>query len=233
MEAVQIMNTKTNTQKSTKSDTTEAPTFDVAAVVAYRDADQSGKGKLRAEWTQRMHKAVDDLDLDAAKFAKATLDEFVTKSQAAREQVDPRVVIAQRIADLRHAADMLSRGEATPTDLAVPEWSDSDFVGGHLVLPDVEPNSESATKVATAKLTRTDQRRSIQTVIDNAFEGVEEGDFLSVADIRKRGQWEGYEPSDGAIAARLFPRDGGDCTLEGVEPVEAVPGKSPRGAVKA
>jgi hypothetical protein len=64
-------------------------------------------------------------------------------------------------------------------------------------------------------------RRDIGAHIVSAFEGLAEGTFLTVGEIRAHRSHEyGDEfPSAGAISARLFPSNG-RCTVPGVEPGE-------------
>jgi hypothetical protein len=64
-------------------------------------------------------------------------------------------------------------------------------------------------------------RRDIGAHIASAFDGLPEGAFLTVAQIRSHRSAEyGDEfPSAGAISARLFPPTG-RCTVPGVEPGE-------------
>lgn len=232
------MTTKTSTRSTKSTTTTDAtpfvPTPDEATVEAYRAADQSGKAKIRASVQKSMVDATMALDGETAANWAATLGALTAKSSSPKVEIDPKQVIAQRVADLEHAVRLLRTG-TVPTDLT-HEWAESDFVGGFVTLPDVEADAENATKIASQKLTRTDARRSIDGAVERAFEGLDSGSFLTVAEIRTRslvGGPEGYVPSDGAIAARLFPRNGGDCTLVGVVPTEAdIPAGTPRGATK-
>jgi len=62
-------------------------------------------------------------------------------------------------------------------------------------------------------------RRDLGKHIAQAFENVESGTFLSVADIRKfqSDEYGDEQPSAGAISARLFPAKG-ECTIEGIRP---------------
>ena len=71
---------------------------------------------------------------------------------------------------------------------------------------------------ARAGSTFTGERRDIGKHIAEAFESVEPGGFLTVAEIRKfrSNEYGDNPPSAGAISARLFPSGGGDCTIEGV-----------------
>nr|WP_301280716.1 DUF262 domain-containing protein [Rhodococcus sp. RD6.2] len=66
---------------------------------------------------------------------------------------------------------------------------------------------------------RTSARRDIGQHIVNAFTGLEGGDFLTIAEIRKvpSPQYPVDDlPSPGAISARLFPGNGGRTTVPGV-----------------
>jgi len=76
------------------------------------------------------------------------------------------------------------------------------------------------------------ERRDIGKHIESAFEDVEEGAFLTVAEIRKHRSEEYGDnpPSAGAISARLFPASG-KCTVEGVVPDQNEKGN--RGAYKS
>jgi hypothetical protein len=63
-------------------------------------------------------------------------------------------------------------------------------------------------------------RRDIGKHITEAFENVESGTFLTIAEIRKfnSSEYGDNPPSAGAISARLFPTGGGKCTVEGIVP---------------
>ncbi len=79
-------------------------------------------------------------------------------------------------------------------------------------------------------------RRDIGAHIRAAFEGVEVGAFLTVGEIVKFVSSEYPEgpenrPSQGAVAARLFPKSG-NCTIEGIRPEGPTQGRSHKGAVK-
>jgi len=111
--------------------------------------------------------------------------------------------------------------------------------------PEVSPIVKAAVKLAQGKAakvgarkrsTGTSQpfdgpRRDVAKHIVEAFEAVESGTFLSIAEIRKH-QSEEYGPNDspspGAISARLFPRSG-KVTVDGIRP-DTQNGK--KGAVK-
>lgn len=78
-------------------------------------------------------------------------------------------------------------------------------------------------KVRTSRSTGggggTGERRDLGKHIQEAFENLDEGAFLSVAEIKKAKSsvYEDEQPSAGAISARLFPKSG-PCTVPGIEP---------------
>lgn len=75
-------------------------------------------------------------------------------------------------------------------------------------------------------------RRDLGKHIAQAFENLNSGDFLSVAEIRKfrSDEYGDEQPSAGAISARLFPAKG-ECTIEGITPGTGGE-KSTKGAYK-
>lgn len=97
-----------------------------------------------------------------------------------------------------------------------------------LALLDVQPGDREAAPVprpaeenVVAPRKAGGARRDIGAHIVSAFEGLPEGAFLTVGQIRShRSEEYGDEfPSAGAISARLFPSSG-RCTVPGVEPGE-------------
>lgn len=81
----------------------------------------------------------------------------------------------------------------------------------------------------------TGERRDISKHLAEAFASKAVGDFLTVSEIKnfKSDEYGDNPPSAGAISARLFPKGGGNCTLEGVTPATSADGKGNKGAVKA
>lgn len=102
-----------------------------------------------------------------------------------------------------------------------------------LALRIAEAKSPKGVSRAARTSTFTGERRHIEPHIASAFAGVEDGAFLTVAQI-KAHQSEEYgsdSPSAGAISIRLFPKDGKACTLKGVTP--GTNEKGNKGAYKA
>lgn len=76
----------------------------------------------------------------------------------------------------------------------------------------------------TTRTPFTGERGDIAQHITEAFANVQSGEFLSISDMVNftSSQYGGDKkaPSPGAIAARLFPRGGGECTVEGITPTD-------------
>lgn len=76
-------------------------------------------------------------------------------------------------------------------------------------------------------------RRDIGAHISSAFANVAAGTFLTIGEIvnHKSEEYGDEKPSQGAIAARLFPKSG-NCTIEGIRPEGPEQGREKKGAVK-
>lgn len=77
----------------------------------------------------------------------------------------------------------------------------------------------SVKKASTGGSTYEGERRDVGKHITEAFESVESGTFLTIAEIRKHesAEYGKDAPSAGAISARLFPKSG-KVSVEGVTP---------------
>lgn len=192
---------------------TTTTTTTLATVAEYVAADAKGKAAIRKAATEALHKAVDALDMVAATAAKAALESYKAPTTKAPAEVDWQGLVADRIATLQAAVYQLS-------------------VGGFDGAPDgFEFDGRTGTVDGSALAGLTKVRKSARRDLGAMIEEVVDGDFVTVAGIRARivAATEGdYVPSDGAIAARLFPSSG-TCTLRGIVPVEAT-GDQPRGA---
>lgn len=209
-------------------------------VAKYRDADRIGKAKLRKKVNKDMLDAITSGNLEDAMANKAILDQFVRNSARESVPTDPRALLKVRITALRRAADYLESGSHAPaptgdeTPLDVTTMALGDYA---LTDEDEVAIEDQAVRFATARLTGTGRRNSltdhiIQAVSDLGAEG-NVVTIRSIAGYRSNSLPEGA-PSDGAIAARLFPVDKNGlprvCTVPGVVPVDSVPGIHPRGA---
>lgn len=78
----------------------------------------------------------------------------------------------------------------------------------------------------------TGPRRSPAAHIENAFADKASGEFMTIAEIVAvpSPEYGDDKPSSGAIAARLFPKNGSECTVPGIEPGNSPDGK--QGAYK-
>lgn len=134
---------------------------------------------------------------------------------------------------------MLSDLGTTGTDYFAWTQADPESRGDE---PDVTSVVRNAAKLAQGKTAKagvsrgggtfTGERRDIGEHIKSAFEGVDEGTFLTIAQIRshKSEEYGDTPPSAGAISARLFPKSGESSMAKfGINP-DTQDGK--KGAVK-
>lgn len=174
--------------------------------------------------------------------------------------VDPTEAFVQGEATLRLAGELHQPGEGVAENheeqvtaaveaareqaTAYLAWlkSDAEDKGDE---PETSAIAKNAVKLALGKAAKaggksgggstfTGERRDVAKHIVSAFEGVESGTFLTVAQIRshKSEEYGDQLPSAGAISARLFPQgDGTKCTVEGITPGQSE-GKGNKGATK-
>lgn len=98
-------------------------------------------------------------------------------------------------------------------------------------------NAKPGTSAAPAeRVPFTGQRRDIAVHVQSAFANLDSGAWLSIGEIvnHRSEEYGDVKPSQGAIGARLYPNDGGACTIEGVIPeIRNVDGRDKKGARKA
>jgi hypothetical protein len=212
----------------------------------YRSLDGvKAKNKAKAHLNDGMKSAMNDGDIAKAR-AFLQLSENMTagssKSSGEKAPADPTEAAAQRIATLQLAAAyaVVPDGVSGDLDAKVAELTAASEAGVQSYLewsqadeesrgdePEVSAVARNAAKLALGKAAKagarsgstfTGERRDIGKHIAEAFESVESGGFLTVAEIRnfKSAEYGDTPPSAGAISARLFPTGGGDCTIEGI-----------------
>lgn len=184
---------------------------------AYTSAEQGTKSKVRAQVEKSIKEALRAKEFETAGDLQDVLDSLVSaKISKESAKIDFAQVIADKIANLRLAADMLESGAIVPEGIE-PE----SVVDLATKITAALADKEAATKIASAKITKSSDRVDIEAHVAEVIADVESGTFLKiseVAKVRTEAAPEGL-PSQGALAARLFAKGG--CTLDGVEPVEA------------
>lgn len=157
-------------------------------------------------------------------------------ARAERTPVDPTDAAVQRVGTLRLALDNVVLPEGVSDDyeerLSKFVTDNSEAVGTYLEWiqadeeergdePEVPQFVKNAAKLAIGRSARagaartgggqpyTGERRNIASHILNAFADKEEGEFLTVAEIRnvRSEEYGDSMPSAGAISVRLFPKD--------------------------
>jgi hypothetical protein len=235
------------------SSTGEIPPASLELVVAeYRKLDGAkGKNAAKRALNEGMKSAMNESDIVKAR-SFLNLTESMTSGSSARaerEPADPTESAAQRIATLQLARDwvVVPEGVSDELDSKVEALisESTDGVRDYLAYlqadeenrgdePDVSAVVKNAAKLALGKNAKaggrastggsfSGERRDIGKHILQAFEGVEVGTFLTVAEIRKfvSDEYGTDSPSAGAISARLFPQgDGSKCSLieQGIQP---------------
>ena len=182
------------------------------------NVEKSIKDALRAKEYEVAGDLQDVLD--------AMIDFKITKAST---EVDVTALLADKINSFQVATLMLAT-------FGAPDGSEVDMER-LLVLIDEEPASESAVLAGIAlaesvKITRTarsESRVDLAAHVAEVISAHESGTFLKISEVAKVSTEAAPNglPSQGALAARLFPTSG-DCTLAGVEPVAAT-STSPKG----
>lgn len=235
----------TGTADSAPDDAKQGPKQDPYAIPATSDGVatalvdmyRGGDAKLKAGIRKRVAERKDDAirlvmagklsaeqGMAQAGFWQRTLDALASApAKRATDGVDPLAVVANAVATLRLAADLLASGFITPDGLDMPagaitaEWHNGVLLSTSL--PAGIPDAPKAERIARAKQTRADQR-DLTAWITRAFDGMDIGKQLTVAQIITRGipsdgSDDGYRPGNGAVTSRLIGGEQG-CTVPGV-----------------
>lgn len=197
----------------------------------FATADAATKRAVRAEVERSIKDALRTKEYEVAGDLQDTLDALlaakITKGESA--PVDYTQALADKINSFQVATLMLAT-------FGAPDGSAVDMER-LLTLIDEEPASLDATLAGIAlaesvKITRTvrsESRVDLAAHVAEVISAHESGTFLKISEVAKVSTEAAPNglPSQGALAARLFPTSG-DCTLAGVEPVPAT-STSPKG----
>lgn len=246
--------------------TGQLPEAAVEAVnIQYRSLDGlKPKNAARLHLENKMIEAVDKLDAVAAR-GYSDLKTKLSASggtKAEKTPSDPLAAFVQRAASLSLAQVVLSKGmpevpEGRDLNAEVNKLVEESIalVDEQLAYeaneaedkgdgPELTPLVRQAFKMSAGKVAGTGSRRGAVTGprrdvskhIVSAFDSMNPGEFLTIAEIAKHKspEYGDESPSQGAISARLFPASG-NSTIEGVVPVNKgeIDGKNPKGARKA
>jgi hypothetical protein len=193
-----------NDEATTDQTTTDAPAFTVGQISPeqYVAADRSGRAQMRAAWVDALNAAVRSADMLTAQTIIAERDaaEGAVRSSSggSSEPIDLSAVLAQRIADLRLAADMLAAGQFLPVGVT-PEQINADTLAEHLST--ITPDNDTAQSIAQTRVSRAGQRGDVAAYVAARLAALGDGTHR-VARIRAEAI-DGYRPSSGAVSARL------------------------------
>lgn len=195
----------------------------------YARADRSTRARIRNTVTRAMRAAIRRRDDECADRCAVALDDYDgTGRRSVESTIDYPQLVANRRATLTLALRMLSTGLVVPTD--VPTTDDDRPVTDGTTNVVGRADRSAAIALASARVAPTGRHNvgdGIATVVTDRFMTVRE----IAAAIGRLTPDDDYVPSDGAVAARLFPRTG-SCTIPGVTPVPAGNGRSSRGAIR-
>lgn len=191
----------------------------------YVSLDRSGRARVRSALDARILTSVRNRDEKAQEVLLAAIDavKSVSSASSGKEQVDPKVRIAERVAILRFAAEALFGGMVPVSGVTseMPILDESD-------IPDMTDEMvQKAMKLATFSIGTKTKENDIPALIRTVFANVPNGTFMKVSVIRAEiGRINSIPVTsawDGRINASLFPKDKDGNTLPSrVEGVEAV-----------
>lgn len=216
-----------------------------SAQTEYRALDGlKAKNAAKKHVEEAMREAMNRRDISTARAFMQVSDNLTAGASkgADKPPADPKEAFVQRYTALALALELVSAEAPEGVEVTALAVTDEQRAQAQALLayerneaedkgdaPESSPVVKAAVKLSTGKAAKvggtrtggtfTGERRDIGKHIAEAFAGVEDGTFLTVAQIRshKSEEYGDNPPSAGAISARLFPTSG-KCTVEGVEP---------------
>jgi hypothetical protein len=186
-------------------------------VTTYAAADRAAKSAIRSACDSAMRDAIASGDIESAAAYMSHGKSLVTTPNT-RTETPVSVVIANRVRELRAAADMLAFGLVTPDGIDRSAYDSADVRAAASDMSN-RPNADAVSRIASARIGRAAHTNNVADIIVSALTNVPFGTVLTVAQIA--GTVPGL--SDGAVAARLFPAAGRDMTVPNVTPVDGPP----------
>lgn len=201
---------------------------------SYANAEPKIKSAVRSAIEKMIKDALRTRDFADAATAQDALDLAVaSKITKTAESVDYTALLADKIHSFQVAASLLA-------DLGSPEGTEVDMDRLATLLADRPSSSATLAGITLAESvrlsrTRSESRVDLQAHVTQALAILDRpsGTFLKISEIAKvhtEAAPEGL-PSQGALAARLFPSSG-TCTLTGVVPADAT-ATAPKGLLVA
>lgn len=190
---------KTNTTATTTVAPLNVPT-EVFPVADYLAADRKGRAAIRSTIEANMKAALSNGDLASAQAWMAhgnTIREAAGAASESTTTVDYVGLVAQRLFTLEH----LSR-----TAVEVPEGVtvDTEALAARMAELTTDDLDDSLLKLVTSRsLTRRGKANDLNAALVAAFEGLEAGTFLTVADVMRRANEAGFSiATPGGLQAR-------------------------------
>ncbi len=172
--------------------------YTVPTVADYVAADRAGKSNMRATASAAMLAAIDRMDIDAASVIRTRMTEWTESNTRSTVVVDYVALVADRVATLRAAADMIESGAVRPSGIADDVTIDASVVG----TVDVDRASRIAGE-SIKRSEKSDMRGAIASIVD----GMTVGTFYTVADVASMvgttSDYVGRTVSHGAVRNAL------------------------------
>lgn len=208
--------------------------FVATAREAYQALDGiKPKNAAKSHLAELLKVALKELDAPRAKTIMQLTEQAAVagKSTPARKPVDPNEAFINQVAQLTLALYLAQRNPAEGVDVEesvakATELANESFEAANTAFNDEEAEVDSTFVRQAIRLAKTRRgrggsggpRRDLGAHMVEAFDSVESGTFLSVADIRNfESSVYGTDlPSAGAISNRLEPTSGADTTIPGI-----------------
>lgn len=202
---------------------TEART-DETVIADYVSADRSGRARFRNETQRQIMDAARALDVTEAARLAGLLDAATAaaaEAAGATVEVDWSALIAERVAVLRRAADMLAERVVSPEGMPEDSTVTAEDVTASLDArtdSDDDATGETALTLARRRIRRGGVQRDVTAWLQTRVpEVMTEGEPVTVADLRRGAD---DAPTSGSIAQALNAQIAGDRDLG---PVVGVP----------
>lgn len=199
--------------------------INIATIVAdYAAMDRSGRATVRSTIDAELSAAISGGNFELA----TTLNNVkLAITNPVAPVVDHTATYIERITSLRIAADVMTMvatsnnitvGDCDYDSAIVDRIAQSFIDDSDVVLSDDESRIAKLVRIprsGTTNRTYNGPRRSVAAHIESAFEDMESGDTMKIRDIARHTSdtYGDDHPSDGAVGAALFAKDGTPKTI--------------------
>lgn len=186
----------------------------------YPELDRGEKTRVRNAIDSRMKSAIRNAEWENVSRLNEILNSFKNVSANRKPEIDPKLEIAQLIANHVSAISELISGNAAPDGMEpidfVTEFGMSFEFDSNEFPEFPDANSEMVAKMVSKRISRKSPTNDIGEMISAVMAEMPLNEFVRVSEIRNKIREMGIAETDsswdGRISARLFPANG-NCTL--------------------